>query len=212
MGFELVPVALIMAIVFTLSPKKMTVLPSDLTLLYEGGQVVSAQYAPTANVVLDRQIIYTFITKTYRAIPTEDADLIATCLVQSAEVHCIEPMLITALIARESSFDRHAVSATGAKGLGQIKDFNFKSLNIQDPFDIAENIAGTTLYLKNMITVCKEKNPTLVFALASYFKGYTAVARDGVDDVSKGYIQDILHLYGKLRKNRKTLEGISLNE
>ena len=52
----------------------------------------------------------------------------------------IDPMLVAALIDRESSFNKRAVSKTGAKGLGQIKDFNFKSLEINDPYDVKQNV------------------------------------------------------------------------
>ena len=39
------------------------------------------------------------------------------------------------------------MSKTGAKGLVQIKDFNFDMLSIKDPFSIQENVSGLTQYL-----------------------------------------------------------------
>ena len=57
------------------------------------------------------------------------------------------------------------------QGLGQIKDFNFKSLEISDPFDIKQNIRGTVKYLKELKNMWKNSNDSNRMVLASYYQG-----------------------------------------
>lgn len=97
------------------------------------------------------QTIISFISKKYKRVSEDDAHEIASSLVEYGREHDMDPKLAAAVIARESAFNKEAVSATGAKGLGQIKDFNFSTLNITNPFDIEQNVSGTTQYLKKMI-------------------------------------------------------------
>jgi soluble lytic murein transglycosylase-like protein len=160
----------------------------------------------------DFNTIYRYISTKFKHVNEEDANLIASHLVLSGKEHDIDPKLAAALIGRESSFNKQAVSVTGAKGLGQIKDFNFKSLDIADPYDIKENVNGTVKYLKMMIKQWKEKSPNdfrnadanavahsdVELALASYFKGYSAVKKQGMDNKTKAYVADIIKKYREI--------------
>ena len=103
-------------------------------------------------------------------------------------------MLVAALIGRESSFQKRAVSKTGAKGLGQIKDFNFKSLEISDPFDIKQNIRGTVRYLKNLKGMWEDSNDETRMVLASYYQGpnKTKKTHDDLPNHVTNYVDDIL--------------------
>ncbi len=155
---------------------------------------------PTLDEEKDYQSIHTFITKNYKTIPTEDAKNISTYLVKYGKEHHVDPKFTAALMSRESGFNRKAVSASGAKGLGQIKDFNYQSLNIKDPYDIQENASGTTVYIKDMLTRWKNKATKTGLALASYFKGFGAVKKSNgnLDNETKHYVQDILNTYQTL--------------
>jgi soluble lytic murein transglycosylase-like protein len=146
------------------------------------------------------RIIYGYIRKKFPKIAEHDARTIAKNLVESASEHDIDPKLTAALIARESGFNRKAVSSTGAKGLGQIKNFNFKSLNIKNPFSIQENANGTTQYVKEMLGNWKENSSQVRLALASYYKGYGAVKRDNgqLDTKTNSYVDDILKYYREI--------------
>ena len=155
---------------------------------------------------VDYQVIYSFITQRYTRISTGDADLIAKNLVIYGKENKIDPKFGAALMARESAFNRGAISSTGAKGLGQIKDFNFKSLNIDDPYDIQQNTRGTLSYVKSMLNGWKSESKKASLALASYFKGYTAVTRNGklVDSTTKNYVKDIFATYDRLLQMKGT--------
>ena len=162
--------------------------------------------------------IYSYIQNNFRNISRQDAEDISTLVVTHALAYDLDPKLLAALIAQESRFKKNAISVTGAKGLGQIKDFNFKILQIQDPFDINQNIKGTAQYLKSMMTSWEEKfsklttekneklleeneKKTLSLALASYFKGYTGVHKDkGIfDTATKKYVANIWRHYDAIK-------------
>ena len=106
---------------------------------------------------------------------------IAKYLVEYGRKNNVDPKLAAAVIARESSFNKRAVSRTGAKGLGQIKDFNFKSLNIRDPFDIRQNVSGTVSYLKHLVGRWKGDSRKTSLTLASYFEGPNAIKSKKMD-------------------------------
>lgn len=157
----------------------------------------------------DFETIYQYITQKYQSVSFEDARQIAQYLVDYGKKFDIDPKLVAALMARESSFNTKAVSSTGARGLGQIKDFNYKSLGISDPHNLQQNTSGTAQYLKQMFTFWDGKRNQAQLALASYFKGHGAVSRDKgrLDRVSKRYADDILNNYNELLAMSKHYTG-----
>ncbi len=163
------------------------------------------------NIVIDDELDYLairqFITRYYTRTSSDDTERIARRLVQYGKENQVDPKLIAALMARESSFNREAISVTGAKGLGQIKDFNFSSLQITDPFDIDQNTKGTVTYMKRMLTRWRDDSKRVSLALASYFKGHNAIARSEkrVDVTTKRYVRDILAHYQTILALRGTL-------
>jgi soluble lytic murein transglycosylase-like protein len=154
----------------------------------------------------DYSVIYSFITKTYTRIPTEDAVIISRSLVTYGTDLKIDPKFVAALFSRESSFNKTAISSTGAKGLGQIKDFNFPSLKINDPFDIDQNTRGSMTYIKQMLSLWKTESKKTSLALASYFRGYSTInkANKKADAVTKNYVRDIILTYDTLKQMKAT--------
>lgn len=159
----------------------------------------------------DESAIYNYITSKFKKVSQQDAKQISKNLVNYGKKYNLDPKFIAALIARESGFRKDAVSSTGAKGLGQIKDFNFSDLKIKDPFKIEENISGTAQYLRKMIKKWKEspekvksseidneKKDDIKLALASYYKGFTAVNNEGVDLKTEKYVSDIIKYYNDI--------------
>ena len=149
--------------------------------------------------------IFTYIRRNFKKVSTREAEQIAKYLVDYGKKHNIDPKFAAAVIARESGFNRKAVSRTGAKGLGQIKSFNFKSLKIRDPFDIGQNISGTTAYLSRLVGRWKNHSKKAALTLASYYKGPNAIKRaEGKYDSETGkYVQDILKNYEKIKAIRR---------
>ena len=60
-----------------------------------------------------------YIRKSNPALPAQDVSEIAYWIDEYASQEDIDPMLVAALIGRESSFNKKAVSKTGAKGLAK---------------------------------------------------------------------------------------------
>ncbi len=196
MGLEVVPVVLLIGVLF-FSPSK----PVNANYVgsLRSGVGMNVEVTDTTDQA-NYRCIYQFVTAKYSKVPPEDAHEIATTLVAFGRQHQVDPKFTAALIARESGFNRRAISSSGAKGLGQIKDMNFPKLNISDPFDIRQNVSGTTQYMKSLLTMWKDRSEKVSLSLASYFRGPVAVSRDqGVlDDQSRAYVSDILGIYEQL--------------
>ncbi|HCY37858.1 MAG: hypothetical protein DKM50_00005 [Candidatus Margulisiibacteriota bacterium] len=145
----------------------------------------------------DFQVIMSYIVGYYKKVPYDEAELIAKSIVKYGIEYDIDPRIIAALIARESSFNRNAVSITDAKGLGQIKSFNFSTLEIIDPFNIEQNVKGCTKHFFTMLKKWEGKSNQLALAIASYAEGYGAISRgDGKWKPETGrYIKDIFYIY-----------------
>ena len=156
---------------------------------------------------LEYQTILTYINTLYTKINFQDATLISRSVVNYSKEQSLDPKLVAAVIAKESAFNKSAVSASGAKGLGQILDP--KSFNLQDPFDIKENASVTVSYLKRLLSVWKDKTEQVVLALASYYQGPTAIRKKNgeLDADSRAYVSGILKHYNDLRSLRQTLQA-----
>jgi len=128
-----------------------------------------------------------------------DAHQMATSMVKYGEQYNVNPKLVAALVCRESSFNPFAVSPTGAQGLGQLIPSTAKSLNVENSFDIDENLYGTTRYVRLMLDRWEGNPQQVPLALASYAEGYGAVTRNGgYKESTKRYIQDIISFYWKI--------------
>ena len=87
----------------------------------------------------------------------------------------VQPALVKAVIAAESSFDPGAVSRKGAQGLMQLMPQTAKDLGIADPLEPTDNVRGGTRYLRNML----DRYGDLSRAIAAYNAGPSAVDRYG---------------------------------
>lgn len=145
---------------------------------------------PTQQLLVTLQ---TYIAK-YRS--QEEAQSIAGSIVHYSSQYDINPKLVTALIARESRFNPRALSSSGAVGLGQLLPSTAKGLNIENAYDIDQNVRGTVRYLKSMLDRFSGKIPN---AIAAYLEGPNSVDRQGgFSNSSKAYVEDILSIYQKL--------------
>ncbi len=162
---------------------------------------------PTSIDTGDYEAILTYITTKYPKTPPSDAEEIATNLVAYGKDHQVDPKLIAALIARESGFNKTAISKSGAIGLGQIKSLNFNHLKIDDPFDIKENVQGTVKYMSLLMNVWKDKSENVQWALASYYKGPTAIRKSEgkIDEQTKSYVSDILKYYDSISQMKNSI-------
>ena len=72
-----------------------------------------------AHEPLQIESIVTVLWQRFR-VARRESTLIAEAVISSANRYAVSPVLLLAVIATESGFDRHAVSVAGAQGLMQI--------------------------------------------------------------------------------------------
>jgi len=96
-----------------------------------------------------------YIQKTNYKIDTNDAEEISQSIVTISGCLEIDPWVLTALIQKESSFDKLATSPTGAAGLTQFTNIGIKEVNDQLGFRGTAGAPGTvTEYLTTQIKTC----------------------------------------------------------
>lgn len=110
--------------------------------------------------------------------------------------HGVDPFLIYCLMSQESSFVATATSPKGAQGLMQLMPGTAARYGVTNPYDVAQNIAGGTRYLKDLL---KMFNGRVDLALAGYNAGEGAVMKYGNTippyDETRNYVRLILKRY-----------------
>lgn len=143
--------------------------------------------------------IQNFIMNFSKKVSMWDANLMASCMVKYGQQYNVNPKLIAALVCRESGFNPYAVSSSGAIGLGQLLPSTAQSLNVQNPYDIEDNLMGTTRYIRLMLDRWDGHPQQVPLALASYAEGYTAITKNGgYKESTKKYIEDIINYYWQI--------------
>jgi len=150
--------------------------------------------------------IQNYITKTRKSVPDYEAELIANTIVHYSTEKNIDPYFIAALIDRESQFNARAISKHGAKGLGQIMDFNHKFLNIDNPFNIEQSVRGTVTYIAMLVSKWRHRPDFQQLALASYLEGPGSISRQGgySNKHTVKYISDIYKIYNRLQNDQSS--------
>ncbi len=100
--------------------------------------------------------------------------------------------LFVALIRRESSFNPQAVSADGAKGLGQLAPQTLREFGVKDPFSATENLNAAASHFAQLLT--RFGSPAL--ALAAYDAGPEIVLQQGGIPQRRSirqFVADVLH-------------------
>lgn len=88
----------------------------------------------------------------------------------------LDPDLVNSVIKAESSFNAHAISPKGARGLMQLMPGTASQLGVPNAFDPQANVEGGTKYLRELL---ERYNFDLVKALAAYNAGPQRVERFG---------------------------------
>ena len=115
---------------------------------------------------------------------------------KAATRHNVDPNLVRAVIKVESNFNPHAVSRKGAMGLMQIMPSTARSLKVNNPFDVTENIDAGVRHLKQLLD---SFGGDVRLSLAAYNAGEGAVhTHKGIPPFreTRNYVRQITDLYG----------------
>lgn len=145
------------------------------------------------------QTIVSYIMDYNKSITITEVIAIAEAAVNFGIENNVDPLLLTAQMSAESSFNRMAVSSSGARGLGQMMPFNFDTYGITDPHDINQGVRAQAMKMRWLLDMW---NGSMNYALASYYQGQNAIkANQGnpfrVD--TQQYVDKILSRYEKLK-------------
>ena len=140
-----------------------------------------------------------------------------------AAEHQLDPMLVKAVVWRESRFDRLKYGTAGERGLMQVSEraanewaheHKIDNFNFEKLFDSKTNLEAGSWYLRRAIDRWQNETDPLPFALAEYNAGASRVQRwVGADGITTGqflsnvdfpttrkYVQSILDRYAFYKK------------
>jgi len=95
---------------------------------------------------------------------------------QSGAKYAVDPYLVFCVMEQESHFNSRALSPKGARGLMQLMPGTSARFGVRRPSDPAQNIAGGTRYLKQLLN---RFDGRIDLVLASYNAGEGAVMKFG---------------------------------
>ncbi len=120
---------------------------------------------------------------------------------QNGAKYGVDPYLIFCVMEQESHFNPRALSPKGARGLMQLMPGTAARFGIKRPSDPAQNIAGGTRYLKQLMG---QFNGRIDLVLASYNAGEGAVMKFGNRvppyRETRDYVKRISFRYGKTKR------------
>jgi len=112
----------------------------------------------------------------------------------------LDPRFIMSIVTVESAWRANAVSRVGARGLGQLMPSTAATLRV-DAWSAADNLRGTSQYLKTLMDRFHGKPDGVKLAIAGYNAGPKAVEKyHGVPPYAETqhYVVRVLHVWKQL--------------
>lgn len=137
-------------------------------------------------------------TKAARPAPTTLEPIIQA----ASRQHNLPPALIKAVIRVESNFDPTATSPKGAQGLMQLMPQTAADLQVQDPYDLQDNVMAGSRYLRLML---EKFGFQLPLALAAYNAGPNRVAKSQKVPAipeTQAFVRDVCNSYLTYERQR----------
>ena len=133
-------------------------------------------------------------------LPLEKARAYARSVIADAWRTHLDPRFIMSIVTVESNWRANAVSRVGARGLGQLMPGTAALLGV-NAWSAADNLRGTSTYLKTLMDHFAGKPNAVKLAIAGYNAGPKAVERyHGVPPYSetRNYVVRVLHVWNQL--------------
>jgi soluble lytic murein transglycosylase-like protein len=118
----------------------------------------------------------------------------------------IDRDLIESIIHNESSFNPHAISSKGARGLMQLMPSTAQELGVKDVFDPQANVDGGSRYLRELLL---QYHSDLAKALAAYNAGPQRVAQyNGVPPYREtyAYVSRVIREFNRKKMAEQALQ------
>jgi hypothetical protein len=112
----------------------------------------------------------------------------------------LDPRFIMSIVTVESRWRANAVSRVGARGLGQLMPRTARTLGV-NAWNAAENLRGTSAYLKTLVDHFAGRPNSISLAIAGYNAGPMAVERyHGIPPFTetKNYVVRVLRVWKEL--------------
>jgi soluble lytic murein transglycosylase-like protein len=145
------------------------------------------------------QTIVSYIMEYNRTLEIQEVTAIGQAILKYGIEQRVDPFLLTAQMSAESSFNRMAVSSSGARGLGQMMPFNFDTYQITDPHDIEQGARAQATKMRWLLDMFENN---LHYSLAGYYQGHNAVKANIGNPFrsdTQQYIDKIIDRYNKLK-------------
>jgi len=130
---------------------------------------------------------------------TGDAQ-VDSLIVESARRHGVDPVLIYAIMHRESAFKKRALSHKGASGLMQLMPATARRFGVRNIWDPRENVEAGTRYMRWLLDTF---GGDVRLALAGYNAGEGAVMKYGYRvppySETQEYVRRITERYALMR-------------
>jgi hypothetical protein len=133
-------------------------------------------------------------------LPLQKARAYARSVMADAWRTHLDPRFIMSIVTVESAWRSNAISRVGARGLGQLMPHTAALLGV-NAWNPAENLRGTSSYLKTLMDHFAGKPNSTKLAIAGYNAGPKAVERyHGVPPYTetRNYVVRVLHVWKQL--------------
>jgi soluble lytic murein transglycosylase-like protein len=142
--------------------------------------LTAAAAAPKSRVVTGAEAMAAYVAAIRYfnpGIADDEARRIVVAILRESYHQGVDPRLVVAVIATESSFDRTARSSAGAMGLGQLMPETAADDDVSNADDVDQNVHGTVLTLKGNLKhyAGLDMQSQYVDAIAAYNAGSGAV-------------------------------------
>lgn len=177
---------------------------SSLFLLLLFGQILST--TKTGNVLFTNIRVIEGTNQHQKEIVCTEYDHIIR---HYCQVYDVDDKLVKIIIKKESEFNPHAVSTSGAIGLMQLMPETARSLGVKDPYNPRENIKGGVKYLNYLFRIFGDD---IELVLAGYHAGPGLVRRlNRVPEIPATieYVDYILSRYGRRRKRNSVYVSLT---